>query len=82
MTAEKSNTFKTKTLKINNSAGPVAPQIYLSLARSGEEDCGSLKCSFVDSSSERDVKKKDKKNSDEYRSVFTKSIPFDKKKYK
>lgn len=35
-------------------------QIYLSLMRSGEVDCGSLKCSFVDSSSERDVKKDEK----------------------
>lgn len=80
MTAEKSDMFKRTTLKINHSAGP---QIYLSLTRSGEEDCGSPKCSFVDSSSERDVKQKKgtKKTSDEYRSAFTKSIPFDQKIY-
>lgn len=59
MTAEKSDMFIIKT-----SEPPIPlvllPQIYLSLMRSGEVDCGSLKCSFVDSSSERYVKKDEK----------------------
>lgn len=48
-----------KTLKPTNLL-VLLPQIYLSLMKSGEVDCGSLKCSIVDSSSERDVKKDEK----------------------
>lgn len=44
--------------EVNDLNGFVDPGylcIYLSLVRSGAMDCGSLICSFVDSSSERDA---------------------------
>lgn len=44
-----------KTLNVHRC---VQLYIHLSLVRSGAMDCGSLKCSFGDSSSESDVTKK------------------------
>lgn len=59
MTAEKIKKIKTeksaKKLMIDYFVGPKCLFSYLNLMRSGVVDCGSLICSFVDSSSERDA---------------------------